>query len=88
MLQVLADICKNGEKVKLDKGLFMKCKNNIWKAVEKRAGPGGPPCEDNPTLAANGTCSMQRGDCKQFTAKGLEMDRDCAGTCGGFLISF
>ena len=84
MLQVLAKNCKDGKRLKLDDGLVMRCKNNTWIPKQKRAGPGGPPCEDNPTLKANGTCSALRGDCLQFTDKGAEMDRDCPGTCGGF----
>jgi len=60
----------------------MRCKNNTWKAKQKKAGPGGPPCEDNPALEADGTCSALKGDCLQFTEKGAEMDRDCPGTCG------
>ena len=81
-MQVLAENCKEGKKMTLQKGLVMKCKNNAWKT-----GPGGPPCEDNPALVDNGTCSALMGDCLQFSEKGVEMDRDCAGTCGGFLAA-
>ena len=87
VLQVFAEqVCKNKEKVRLQKkpSLTMECKKGDWYPNEGRSGPGGPPCEDNPALLANGTCSADRGACSQFTERGLEMDRDCAGTCGQY----
>jgi len=78
-----AQKCKNGQQFRLTKLITMKCAKKSWKAIikgDKRAGPGGPPCEDNPSLP-NGTCSADRGHCMQFTVKGTQMDKDCPGTC-------
>ena len=74
--------------MELKKGLTMMCKNGIWVKREKRTknGPQAPPCEDNVALAANGTCSSKKEHCNQFTIKGKEMDRDCPGTCGQFIL--
>ena len=85
-MQVCADNCVDGEKVKLKKGLWMKCSEGEWEKIERksRIGPQGPPCEDDAALAANGSCSADRGHCSQYTTKGQEMDRDCPGTCGKF----
>ena len=73
--------------MKLKKGLWMKCSEGEWVKIERksRIGPQGPPCEDDAALAANGSCSADRGHCSQYTTKGQEMDRDCPGTCGKFL---
>ena len=78
--------CKDGEKVTLQKNplLRMVCKNGAWVVREGRAAPGSLPCEDKAELSANGTCLAEEGHCLQYTEKGAEMDRDCAGTCGQF----
>merc|ERR1712106_814129 len=77
-IQVFGDICEEGEKQKLTKGLYMKCIDGEWVKVEKRkSGPGGPPCTDDPSKS----CSADQGHCSQYTVKGAEMDRDCPGTC-------
>ena len=67
----------------------MKCKHGVWVPQEKRAGPGAPPCVDNPALMANGSCSAnaKEGHCNQYTVKGQEIDRDCPGTCGKKIVS-
>ena len=80
----MGEDCKEGEKVRLQKGLQMRCIGGVWIAKEGRAGPNAPPCQDDPALGANGTCSAQQGHCLQFTVKGAEMDKDCPGTCGQF----
>jgi len=75
--------CEKGEVLTLSKLVKMKCKKGVWKPQEKRAGPGAPPCVDNPVLVENGSCldNAKKGHCNQFTVKGQEMDRDCPGTC-------
>merc|ERR1712106_641012 len=80
-IQVFGDNCKEGERKKLTKGLYMKCEEGEWVKIEKRAGPGGPPCKDDPSKSLAGTCSADQGHCSQYTVKGAEMDRDCPGTC-------
>jgi len=75
-----AKVCKKKEILKLTKSLSMVCKRRQWVPKIRRAGPGAPPCEDNPSMA-NNTCPADRGHCKQFTERGEEMDRDCPGTC-------
>ena len=64
----------------------MVCKRNSWVPKEARAGPGAPPCEDNPSVGAD-QCSADSGHCHQMTEKGSAMDKDCAGTCGLYTIS-
>ena len=82
LFQVLAQDCKKGENVTLEEGLVMKCKKGKWKLKGDRAAanPGAPPCEDNPSVS----CAVQNGNCNQYTQKGIDMDRDCPGTCGKF----
>ena len=65
----------------------MVCKNNAWVPRNKgnRKGPGAPPCEDDPSVGAD-QCFADRGHCHQMTEKGSAMDKDCAGTCGLYLI--
>ena len=65
----------------------MVCKKSTWVPIEKgnRASPGAPPCEDDPSVGAD-QCSADMGHCSQMTEKGSEMDKDCAGTCGLYLI--
>ena len=67
----------------------MKCKHGVWVPQEKRAGPGAPPCVDNPALMANGSCSAnaKEGHCNQYTVKGQEIERDCPGTCGKKIVT-
>ena len=84
LLQISCQECQKGDVLHLSNQVKMKCKNGVWVPREKRAGPGAPPCIDNPALVANGICSAnaKEGHCNQFTVKGKEMDRDCPGTCG------
>jgi len=79
----VATVCVKGEKVKLEKGLSMKCKDdNTWEAEIKRnsrkKNPGAPPCEDS---ASADQCQADRGHCNQFTEAGQELERTCPGTC-------
>jgi len=58
----------------------MGCRKGVWK-VSKRSKPNGPPCTDDPSLSANGTCAADRGHCQQYTNAGVDMDRVCPETC-------
>ena len=86
-LQVSAQGCTDGDRVKLQRGLFMVCQNGTWieHQTRGRSGPSAPPCEDDPAHLDNGSCSANRENCYQYTVKGAEMDRDCPGTCGQML---
>eukprot|EP00091_Calanus_sinicus_P003600 TRINITY_DN13773_c0_g1_i1.p1 TRINITY_DN13773_c0_g1~~TRINITY_DN13773_c0_g1_i1.p1 ORF type:complete len:139 (-),score=5.02 TRINITY_DN13773_c0_g1_i1:48-464(-) len=78
--KIFADDC-GGEKYKeLGNGVVMRCRKGVWR-VSKRSQPKGPPCSDDPSLSANGTCLAERGHCQQFTVAGADMDRDCPETC-------
>ena len=81
-LQVFADECTEKKPLRLVKGLKMKCLKGQWVPVQRRGGPSGPPCEDDASLSAQGTCSADKGHCSQYTQKGAQMDKDCPGTCG------
>ena len=65
----------------------MVCKNESWVPMKKRrsAGQMGLPCQDDLSVGS-AQCSADRGHCNQFTVKGTEMNRDCAGTCGQYII--
>ena len=86
-------MCQKGDSLRIMKQLKMVCKDNTWvpKEVlikpkknkgdkkEGRAKLGDLPCEDS---LAQGTCQKNRADCLQYTKKGQEMEKSCAGTCG------
>ena len=64
----------------------MICRRETWvPLVRNRAGPGAPPCEDDPSVGSD-QCSADRGHCHQMTETGSAMDMDCAGTCGLYSI--
>merc|ERR1711915_150659 len=71
--------CTNGDKVKLDNGILMRCINGDWMPIRRRNVPVGPPCEDMSNN--NSTCAARRGHCNQYTTAGQLMDQECAGTC-------
>eukprot|EP00092_Neocalanus_flemingeri_P014015 GFUD01015120.1.p1 GENE.GFUD01015120.1~~GFUD01015120.1.p1 ORF type:complete len:423 (-),score=74.35 GFUD01015120.1:253-1521(-) len=83
---VFGDDCENGDVqiLKRKPRLEMKCVKGKWIKKERRGGggqPGAPPCQDDPAMAANGTCEADRAECLQFSEKGAKMDKDCPGTC-------
>ena len=59
----------------------MVCHEGSWKAVQKdkRGKSKAAPCTDAKT---EDWCLAEKGHCNQFTDKGMEMERDCSGTCG------
>ena len=79
--QVFADDCGGETRKVLGNGIVMQCRKGIWKMSQKSK-PKGPPCTDDPSLSANGTCSADQGHCSQYTDAGADMDRDCPETCG------
>merc|ERR1712106_347381 len=82
LIQIFAEECKEKQPLQLNAKLKMKCLDGKWVPIEKRGGPPGPPCEDDRMLLAQGFCSANQGQCNQYTKKGVEMDKDCPGTCG------
>ena len=79
---VALESCTDGDKVKLDNGILMRCINGDWMPIRRRNAPVGPPCEDMSNN--NSTCAARRGHCNQYTTAGQLMDQECAGTCGSF----
>jgi len=79
-IQIFAQECKEKKSLNLKDGLKMKCRRGEWTPVVKRSGPSGPPCEDDSSLLDQ--CSNDQGHCHQYTDKGVQMDKDCPGTCG------
>ena len=59
-MQVSLENCKEGEIVRLKKGLlWMKCKNGTWIKREKRNLNRQPPCEEPALLIEDTAASLQ-----------------------------